>query len=243
MRRTRRNVLMILFISIISLLSVYLGLYSNYLKDTDEIYSRYATKLERESEALISLYSEWAVQIWETEINTEPVLTLLHNAYNANDEAEKDAYRKELYKLLEPFYANLINHNFRQIHFHEKNNLSFLRMHRPSRYGDDLTGIRYSVESVNQTRKPLSGFEEGRIFNGYRNVFPLEYKGENLGTVEVSFNMSLLINKLEERFYGKAQFIILQSVIDEKVFDEEKSNYIPWQMDSSFLLDKGISES
>jgi hypothetical protein len=46
-------------------------------------------------------------------------------------------------------------------------------MHKPSKYGDNLTFIRESVAYVNKFKKPIDGFEEGRIFNGFRFVYPL----------------------------------------------------------------------
>jgi hypothetical protein len=38
----------------------------------------------------------------------------------------------------------------KQLHFHTTDNKSFLRFHRPDKYGDDLTGIRHTVEYVNK---------------------------------------------------------------------------------------------
>ena len=62
----------------------------------------------------------------------------------------------------------------RQLHFHFKDGTSFLRMHRPNIYGDNLFGIRESIEYVNTRKEKFVGFEEGRIFNGYRYIYPLE---------------------------------------------------------------------
>jgi len=242
MKRHKKIVFSIFILLVLSLGIIYLIFFNNYRKQDEEIYARFSSRLESESEAIINLYHKWAVQIWESQINREPVLKLLQKAYNSADEKEKEHYRRELYDYLSPLYGNLIIHNFRQLHFHTRENVSFLRMHRPMTYGDDLTDIRFSVKSVNENRTALSGFEEGRIFNGIRNVFPLEYKGENLGSVEISFSMSLLISKLEEQFYSEAEFIILRSVVESKVFEDEKSNYIPWHANSDFFLDRGISD-
>ncbi len=53
------------------------------------------------------------------------------------------------------------------------NNEPFLRFHRPHKYGDDLTDVRYSVKMANQTKQIYTGFEEGRSYNGFRNIFPI----------------------------------------------------------------------
>ena len=108
-------------------------------------------------------------------IDKDSIKSLLKKAYDAKNPKIKNKIRHDLYKQLLPLYLKLKAINVRQLHFQEKNNYSFLRMHRPGKYGDDLTNIRESVRLVNKHQKSVAGFEEGRIFNGYRYVYPLSY--------------------------------------------------------------------
>lgn len=88
-------------------------------------------------------------------------------------EAFANKEREVLYNLLKEDYEYLSAINFKQIHFHLPNNDSFLRMHKPEYFGDDLTDIRYSVKYVNQYHKPIMGLEMGRVVPGFRYVYPL----------------------------------------------------------------------
>jgi hypothetical protein len=64
---------------------------------------------------------------------------------NKKNEKEKNEVRKKLYNSLLPFYERTSNIlNIRQLHFHLADNTSFLRFHKPEKFGDDLTGyIRF----------------------------------------------------------------------------------------------------
>ena len=43
------------------------------------------------------------------------------------------------------------------IQFVNKDNISFLRVHKPSKYGDDLTNVRADFKYVNKTKKSIRG--------------------------------------------------------------------------------------
>ncbi len=152
----------------------------------------------------------------------------------------KDGKRKELHDTLVLDYENMkLKYNIRQLHFHDKNSVSFLRMHRPSKYGDSLKGIRQSVDFVNQNLKIFSGFEEGRIFNGFRNVFPLfDENNLHIGSVEVSFDIySFMDNYFNVFDARRVNFLLNGNIIDKKVFEDEKSNYIKSPIEG-FYFDK-----
>lgn len=134
--------------------------------------------------------------------------------------------REVLYNLLKEDYTYLSSINFKQIHFHLPNNDSFLRMHKPERFGDDLTDIRYSVEYVNKYHKPIMGLEMGRVVPGFRYVYPLfNTKKEYLGSVETSFSVKAFAHKVEEVFDVHTHFLINKEVYDRKIFEEYKDYY------------------
>ena len=136
--------------------------------------------------------------------------------------------REKLYQLLLDKYKSLkIKYNLRQLHFHLPDSTSFLRMHKPEVYGDDLKGIRQSVEYVNSSLKPFYGFEEGRIYNGFRYVFPLfDNQNNHIGSVETSFGIKSFIDNYMNLFETKrANFLISKKVVQKKVFENQQSNY------------------
>ena len=179
-------------------------------------------------DALYHEYKKLSEVIFKTKINSNEVLSIFKN---------RD--RDKLYHYLEDTYSLLKQYNIKQLHFHLPSNESFLRFHRPKKYGDNLTDIRATVKYVNETKKPIDGFEEGRIYNGYRFVFPLFYEKEYLGSVEVSFSTFAMHKEFMESYHVISNFLISKDKVDEKVFKSEKSNYIqsPFQ---NYYYEKSI---
>ncbi len=141
-------------------------------------------------------------------LSTPKVLTLMEQASVA-DKEERSRLRQELYSTMLPLYQHLLKNNFRQIHFHFTDGTSFLRMHQPQLFGDQLAGIRPSVMLVNSTQKAVSGYEMGRLWQAYRSVFPLSTAaGHHLGSVEIGLPFSTLLNDLMDNFPGEYRFIV-----------------------------------
>ena len=173
--------------------------------------------------------------IYDLKINQPKVLALLEMA---NDPHNRDKTRKELYSSLQPAYAFLKKNGIRQLHFHLPDNISFFRFHKPLKYGDTLKGVRYSIDLVNKTKQIVRGFEEGRIFNGFRNVYPLFYHNKFIATVEVSYSIraiSSMLTKEEKAFYG---LIVQKKLVQDKVWKENQEYYLPTQLSDKYLWDK-----
>lgn len=94
----------------------------------------------------------------------------IYSQLDSATEEKKAQLREELYNILKEKYDLLKTQGVLQYHFLLKDNISFLRMHKPNKFGDDLTGIREDFEYVNKTKKSISGFVQGRTAHGFRNV-------------------------------------------------------------------------
>jgi|GEM_PF-2883336 len=126
----------------------------------------------------------------------------------ASNEKVKEAFfnrdRKLLIKLLLPTWQSL-KKNYRQFQFHLPPAQSFLRFHDLPKYGDDLSGFRFTVLEANKEKKVVKDLEEGRGGFGFRVVVPVFYKNKFVGTVELGKNMDeqflYKINKRKKGFY------------------------------------------
>ena len=217
-----------LFLSIFILISsVYWTLLNLYQNSERKSYLRaYNQNVQTDYEIIYNKFKTVADMMFGTTLNNKDVLKLMHAAYTK----EKDKAREQLYKTLVSEYDYFKRYDVRQLHFHLKNNESFLRFHRPEKYGDNLTGIRSTVEWVNMNNAPIEGFEEGRIYNGFRYVFPLTYisekkEKEHVGSVEISFSAYAIAKEFASSHHEKVGFLINKGVVDSKVFDDEHSNY------------------
>jgi signal transduction histidine kinase len=68
-------------------------------------------------------------------------------------------------------------------HFHVPPATSFLRVHEPDNYGDDLSS-RPMVVAVNAGREPLRGVEAGQYGLAISGMVPIRYRGQHTGSVE-----------------------------------------------------------
>ncbi len=184
-------------------------------------------------------YSKITKLLYDQIINTPEVIDLFKQARDADPEAQQ-TIRLALYQLLTPTYESLKKINIRQLHFHLPNVSSFLRFHKPEKYGDSLLGIRYSLEIANKAKRYVEGFEEGRIYNGFRYVYPLfDEEKRHIGSVETSLSFKALSNDIEETLGDEIDFIIKKSIVEKKVWKDEQSNYITSDINTMYMHESG----
>lgn len=158
------------------------------------------------------------------------------------DEEQKKQLRNNLYATINQRYEELLKSvKLRQLHFHLQNNESFLRFHRPKKFGDNLTDVRETVNYVNTVHSPIDGFEEGRIYNGYRFVFPITAADEtHLGSVEVSFGPEALTSSMMKQYLVLSNFFIKEETITRKVFIDEKNRNYRKSHHKGYLYDNNV---
>lgn len=79
-----------------------------------------------------------------------------------------------------------------QFQFHKAPATSFLRVHKPEKYGDDLSAVRQTIIQTNSQRAPVRGIEAGVAGLGIRGLVPIDYQGVAVGSVEfgISFGQA-----------------------------------------------------
>lgn len=82
------------------------------------------------------------------------------------------------------FSALKKDHSVAQFQFHLPPAVSFLRVHKPEKFGDDLSGFRKTILATNRDRKLVSGLERGVAGLGVRGLSPIEWQGQSVGSVE-----------------------------------------------------------
>nr|WP_210424600.1 methyl-accepting chemotaxis protein [Marichromatium bheemlicum] len=94
-----------------------------------------------------------------------------------------------------------------QFQFHTPPATSFLRLHMPEKFGDDLSGFRNTVLATNRTRASVSGLEEGRAGLGIRGIEPVfAPDGRHIGSVEFGLSFGEpFFAAFTERFGARAQ--------------------------------------
>jgi methyl-accepting chemotaxis protein len=96
--------------------------------------------------------------------------------------------RARIQALVGPTFAPMKQQGVEQFQFHIPPAISFLRVHDPKKFGDDLSGFRKTVVQVNRDRNPVLGLESGVAGVGIRGVAPLMHAGQHIGSVEFGLN-------------------------------------------------------
>lgn len=118
--------------------------------------------------------------------------------------------RERLLSLMQaPYQVLAKNYNVEQFQFHTPPATSLLRLHKPNKFGDDLSAIRPSVVEVNQTGKAVGGLEEGVAGLGIRGIAPISNNNQHVGSVEfgMAFNQSFFENFKTEYGVEVALFV------------------------------------
>jgi len=183
---------------------------------------------------IVETINDLTDMIFYLRINDDPVL---REALKKAAAGELEKYHWLIYRRYKSIYENFMRKkHVRQLHFHLPGNISFVRMHKPEKFGDSLKGIRYSIDYVNRTKKPIKCFEEGRIFNGFRNVYPILEGNRLLGTVEISYGANAIESILKRERQLDAELWIDRRVVIQKVWKEELGNYV--ELPGGFLVDR-----
>ena len=97
--------------------------------------------------------------------------------------------REELANILVPAFKVMKKEfNARQFQYHLPPAISFLRLHKPEKFGDDLSSFRKTVVATNASQKNVVGLEKGVAGLGIRGISPVYSHGKHIGSVE--FGMS-----------------------------------------------------
>lgn len=110
--------------------------------------------------------------------------------------------RTELSRITLPMFNNLKGPlHLAQFQFLTPPATSFLRLHKPEKFDDDLTAIRQTVVQANQQKQPVSGLEIGVAGLGLRGVVPVFFEGKHVGVVEFGKDLDdALVISLKEKF-------------------------------------------
>lgn len=224
------------------LVSLFILLFDSYHEQKSTILNNYSTTFESKVQSSIGVYRKFSHYVFKQIERDKEIVPLFAAAVYSGEEV-RDKNRQRIYQLLKKDYALLKEYNFRQLHFHFKNGDSFLRVHKPEKFGDNLFSIRESVRLANVEERFVEGFEEGRIFNGYRFVYPVVDHDKQVGTLEVSLSMGSIVDLLFELYPDDDfHFIINKSTVESKLFDDMAYNYLNSFLSDNYYFDKAVFE-
>ncbi|MCX7674038.1 MAG: ATP-binding protein [Thiobacillaceae bacterium] len=152
--------------------------------------------------------------------------------------AEAARLRGRLYRQLAPVYDRLLGMGVRQLQIFTPQGRSFLRLHQPDKYGDLLINVRPSVRQVIERQVTVSGFEVGRLFSGFRFVFPLLQEGRLIGAGETSLGFKSLHATLQRIAASREyELILARSTVQAVLWRERQGLYGPTAFSAEYWVE------
>jgi PAS domain S-box-containing protein len=154
-----------------------------------------------EKKQILHHYSHFLDVMKEKEDQVRSLATMVsHNPEVQRFLAERN--RQALLELLTQTYESLRKgFNIRYFHFHTPEAKSFLRLHQPERFGEEMSGFRKTIIDAIKEGRAVAGLEWGVMGFAIRGVAPIYYHGEMVGTVELGYYFGKpLLDEIHERW-------------------------------------------
>ena len=187
-----------------------------------------------EAQHIENLKIHYKLALRSFKLTSETIVESLHNdvvtiglltEYIDASFDKRTQIRQQLYDRLKGHYKRMQKRGILQFHFLMPNNVTLLRMHKPSKFDDDLTDFKFSYRTVNALKIPLSGLEQGKTAPSFRNVNPLfNLKGRHIGAVDISFAPEVLQKNIYEVNHVYSDFIIKKEVFSKRSWERNDEN-------------------
>ena len=209
-----KNKTMLLITSALVVFSIVLFsvIYINQKEKQIKIEEEHFSKLQLSYKKILNKHNEFYTNRIKANINSLGVKVAL---------ATKD--RDELYDLTKGRWDSLVKENkyLKVMHFHNPDGTSFLRMHQPQKFGDDIAHFRPMVTKIHELKKPLYGFEAG-IFNlAYRTFVPIFYQDKYIGALEFGSRPDDILNEMD--YFNDIQGALFVKNNSLNLYKEDKS--------------------
>jgi len=177
---------------------------------------------------------------YQSILRNKKVIALLKEAKNVSLQ-QRNILRTKLYSMLKEEYKILTLKGVFQFQFDLEDNTVLLRLHKPDKFNDDLSKIRYSYTYVNKEHKIIRGLEKGKTTHAFRNVYPIfDENNTYLCAMEVSYSTDLLQEILNNISKIHTHFIVHKEVINAKVWkrDTLESTYTQSSENENYMMTK-----
>jgi len=235
----RQKIIVTTFIFITLLLS---GSYliNQYLSSKEEQHLLLHSKvIKTQYETTYKFFKIISQDIFDMYSSNKKLINLFKKAKDANT-TQQQLIRDKLYIMLKKRYKRMKNMGVVQLHFHLPDNTSFLRLHKPEKFGDNLSSIRESVVRTNRYKLFSEGLESGKVSHGFRFVYPLSDENANhIGSVEISLSSEqLMLNIANDHIYSLHFLLPKKDITDKTWIDSQKEFYEDSVISNSLVMQK-----
>ncbi len=200
-------------------------------------FSEHQSTFDTAYRASIQMYRLAIENFYANTIDRTEVLELLSTAVTT-DGRQRDLARGRLYRQLYTAYQAVKADIPLQLQFYLPDGTSLLRFHKPDRYGDPFLESQESIRLANTEKRPVHGFETGKVRSGFRYVYPLIYQNRHLGSIAACVTAKGIRDALAELDPNREYAFLLNSDLTKPlIFPEQQWLYSPSKLHPDFLLE------
>lgn len=172
----------------------------------------------KQLDAKVALQQRYASIIYKVimkDIGSE--LEAKANIIVGNDKI-KEAFAKrdraKLYELTKPFYE-LHGSNFKLMAFIADDNVHFLRMQEPKKFGDNMSAKRPIIAEINANHKPIYSFEPTMYGLNFIYLAPIFHEGKYIGFFHIGVDVTALQSRLDDYLNAKTAILFDSAAVDK----------------------------
>jgi diguanylate cyclase (GGDEF)-like protein len=151
--------------------------------------------------------------------------------------------RNQLLLLTEPIYKKMTEKNpyLKVMHFLTKDTKSFLRVHQPQNFGDNLGSIRHLINQVNNLKIKQKEMEVGKYGLSYRLAFPIfNDSGDYLGAFEFGIDINYILD-IFSKDYNLKSILLLKKHSFDILYENNKNITYNIYSDDYYSVDSNFS--
>jgi len=196
-QRIAISFVLLLIVTVTVLASLFFGRFENLLADA-------------ERRELRSIADNVSTAIASESLTAERLSALVASVPEVQ-QAMAGNDRQRLSELFVPGYQQLAkDYGLSQFQFHKAPATSFLRVHKPAQFGDDLSAIRQTIVETNSRQAPVRGVESGVAGLGIRGLVPVRHEGRHVGSVEFGLSFGQAFFDTFKTRYGVDVGLVLR---------------------------------
>ena len=145
----------------------------------------------------------------------------------AHDSDHVNRLRHELYDIVSPSWLKMTEEYYvRQLHFHiGPGSTSFLRVHKASKFGDNMDNLRHIIVDVNNDGIPRTGFELGRVYSGLRGVVPVfDANMQQVGALEAGTSYKATIQLLSNLLGTNIAILLKENRVEQATWNRPEED-------------------
>lgn len=152
-------------------------------------------------------------------------------------EPELAKIRNKVYEELKSRYEILYRENLNIIHLHFPDGITFLRLHNPQIYGDNLMFVRKTIRVINEQKKPFEVLEQGRHYLSYRFFYPFFKKNTHIMNIEIGVNFVSMYDELQRYLPGYYKSVVLAEVAKPTIYEDKLKNYKVFDINPAYIYE------